>query len=288
MALQVWLPLNGTLENKGLSNVTVTNSGATVDNNGKIGKCYNFGNGNASSKGISINNNFVNIGTNRSICAWVRPKGNHYHYSGAIVSSGNWNNSSWTFCLKSDNTGFTGFDRGYKNYYSENIPINTWTHLCVTVEGNVTKFYKNGVYLGMQSRGTTFSSDAANTMIGRETYASGYFSFNGDINDVRIYDHCLSPKEVKEISKGLILHYKLDGNDIGITIPRNGGLIPDGVELYDYIEGNGTSTYLNTGINPRVKPRVVADLTFVNATDKDYWGNSAITGSAYYANFYQY
>ena len=30
------------------------------------------------------------------------------------------------------------------------------------------------------------------------------------MNDIRIYDHCLSPKEVKEIARGLILHYKLD------------------------------------------------------------------------------
>lgn len=212
MALQVWLPLNGDLKNKGCADVTVTNNGATVSNDGKIGKCYSFGNGNASSKGINIDNNFIDIGTSRSICAWVRPKGNHYHYSGAIVSSGNWNGKRWAFCLKQDNTGFTGFDQGFNSYYSTTIPVDTWTHLCVTVDGDVTKFYKNGVYLGQQSRGTTFQSDATNTMIGRETYAAGYFTFNGDINDVRIYDHCLSPAEVHEIAQGLVLHYKL--NDV--------------------------------------------------------------------------
>lgn len=210
MSLLVWLPLNGTLENKGLKgDVTVTNNGATVSDNGKIGKCYSFGNGSASSIGINIDNNFVDIGASRSICAWVKPKGNHSHYSGSIVSSGNWNGKCWAFCLKQDNTGFTGFDNNYSGYYYTDIPINTWTHLCVTVEGNVTKFYKNGVYLGQRSRGATFQSDATNTMIGRVTYGS-YFTFNGDINDFRIYDHCLSAKEVHEIAKGLVLHYKLD------------------------------------------------------------------------------
>ena len=47
MALRVWLPLNGNLENKGISNITVTNNGATVDNNGKIGKCYKLSVANA-------------------------------------------------------------------------------------------------------------------------------------------------------------------------------------------------------------------------------------------------
>ena len=51
MALQIWLPLNGDLTQQGLSNVTVTNNGATVDNNGKIGKCYSF---NGSSNYITI------------------------------------------------------------------------------------------------------------------------------------------------------------------------------------------------------------------------------------------
>ena len=30
------------------------------------------------------------------------------------------------------------------------------------------------------------------------------------MNDFRIYNHCLSNKEIEEIAKGLILHYKLD------------------------------------------------------------------------------
>ena len=42
MALQIWLPLNGTLENKGCTDVTIVNNGATVNTAGKIGSCYSF------------------------------------------------------------------------------------------------------------------------------------------------------------------------------------------------------------------------------------------------------
>lgn len=41
------MPLDGTLENKGLSQVTATNSGATVNTAGKIGSCYQFSTSNS-------------------------------------------------------------------------------------------------------------------------------------------------------------------------------------------------------------------------------------------------
>lgn len=51
MALKVWLPLNGSLENKGISEPTIALVGSpTINNSGKIGKCYTF----SGSNGISI------------------------------------------------------------------------------------------------------------------------------------------------------------------------------------------------------------------------------------------
>ena len=40
------------------------------------------------------------------------------------------------------------------------------------------------------------------------------------LNDVRIYDHCLSAAEVHEISQGLVLHYKLDSFQGGYGNPN--------------------------------------------------------------------
>ena len=67
MGLQVWLPLNGNLNNQGLSNVTVTNNGATVDDNGKIGKCYKY-----ISTHTMISNIFSANPSELTICAWMK------------------------------------------------------------------------------------------------------------------------------------------------------------------------------------------------------------------------
>ena len=247
MALQVWLPLNkdGAYQNQGLANISVDNNAVYYDS-GKLGGCYFYRDGLCQ----SFNNNLTSIiGEKRSICVWVKPAGNHIHYTGAIVSSGNWNSSNWTFGVNSNNTGVTGFGSGYNTYLSCNVPVNEWTHLACVTNGTHHDIYKNGSYIGSLTSGDSLLySDASNTTIGRETYARGYFEFNGYINDLRIYDHCLSPKEVKEISKGLVLHYPLNdayvqsttnlNKSIGInwdnwgtnTVTRNSFTSPEGTQ----------------------------------------------------------
>lgn len=213
MSLRVWLPLTKDLRNQGLDDVTVTNNGATFDMNGKLGGCYQFGNGSASSNGLFLNSNLVDVMQEEySVAVWVKPLGNHYHYNGTIFSSGDWNKTRYSFGLSQNNSQVDILCKGHNNYLTCAVPVNTWTHLiCTCDSNNIVHLYKNGEYINSSARSDKPDSDNLNqAAIGRETYANGYFTFNGMLNDFRLYDHCLSLMEIKEISKGLILHYPLN------------------------------------------------------------------------------
>ena len=213
MSLKVWLPLNGDLKNQGCTGYTITAIEASPTfTAGKIGQCYQRANTSSQiTNGLQIQDNLVStFGTAASVAVWVKPLGTHTHYNGTILSSGDWNRKRWAFGVSQDNSQVDILCGGYNNYISCPVPVNQWTHLVSTFENGVCKLYKNGVYVGEKSGQAAFDSDANWTGICRETYAGGYFGFNGCINDLRIYDHCLSAAEVHEIAQGLILHYKLD------------------------------------------------------------------------------
>jgi hypothetical protein len=103
-----------------------------------------------------------------------------------------------------------------------------WHHYAATysAEENKMAIYVDGVLKNrvdyIIGSGQTYRNVWTNNFyIGRDpnnsTANAGYF-FQGSVNDVRFYDHCLSDKEVKEISKGLIMHYKLDDAYIENTV----------------------------------------------------------------------
>ena len=206
MALRVWLPLNGTLENKGISDVTVTSNGATVNNNGKIGKCYSF---NGSSNYLYTTYNFYNL--TYSISAWI------YTTSSSVTQT--------IICDRTAvGSGFSTFliggklriDAGGNSLQWETnytYPVNTWFHLTITYDGTNVCYYINGEFKETKAQVINSSYWGSVTSIGAsQQNGSGYGNYlNGHLNDIRIYNHCLSAKEVKEISQGLVLHYRLDG-----------------------------------------------------------------------------
>lgn len=217
MSLRVWLPLNGDLKNQGLDNDIVVTPGGTVSyTTGKIGQAFISGGSTQVTNGVNLNSNLIDLFNEEgSIALWVKPNGTHVHYNGTFISSGNWNGKCWSFGVSQNNTQVDIFCSKYNTYVNCTVPEGEWTHLVSTYKNKECKLYKNGEYIASYTATMTLQSDATNTFVGRETYAGGYFGFNGLINDVRIYDHCLSPKEVKILAQGLVSHYPLNNNGWG-------------------------------------------------------------------------
>jgi len=217
MSLQLWMPLMGDLRNQGLGDYSISTLGTLSWVAGKLGsQAMKAGDGTQVVNGIRIEDTFTDLlNGNYSVSVWLKPYGTHVHYNGSVFSSGNWNtaNKRWAFGVSQDNTKVDVLCMNYNTYIDCSVPVNEWTHIVCTRDNNdIVKLYKNGNYIGERncSLDPDFASDATFTCIGRESYANGYFSFNGAIQDFRLYDHCLSPMEVKQISQGLVLHYPLN------------------------------------------------------------------------------
>jgi len=224
MALQVWLPLNGNLNNQGLKNVIATNSGAAIDSGGKIGKCYYL----SGSTSSYINTSYgTNIGTSDfSIAMWVKiptiTSGNYYAVctskTAAAASSGfgiYWNYSQKRFLWSTAN-GSTS-NEIWMSSTVDTLVYDKWIHLVMVRNSNDPKigyFYINGVRYDLASTPTVLNITSGTKLILGKT-SDNYYPIKAYYNDFRIYDHALSIKEVKELSKGLVLHYTMNDNGLG-------------------------------------------------------------------------
>lgn len=227
MALQIWLPLNGNLNNYGLSDLkfSVYQSSTTSNGSGKIGSCYT---NNSNSSGGVISDKKINLGTKHSMFCWVKMTdfysassltgilGQH-RYPTCQGMGITMKYSSSTTGYLSVNTGNGNGSRTYNTYCgSSTLSAGTWYHVGYTYNSGVIKLYVNGKLDGTHSYTSSiiedyvqlFSWSFNSSSITNEIH--GNYKLNGFLNDVRIYDHCLSDKEVSEISKGLIVHYPLD------------------------------------------------------------------------------
>ena len=213
MALQVWIPLTNNLENKGLNNAVVTNTNASLNNNGKLGKCYQFAGG-TSNAHLYLPTTVPTTTKNWSYCCWAKIISFPVGYAPLYTQRTTVNNTSRNIFIK---TAEIIVDNGARATISKTLPtLSNWNHFAVVCTATQVKVYINGTLFDSKTITNTayanMSNDATigNSKSGAGNTVNGGNLLNGYLNDIRIYDHCLSQQEIREISKGLILHYPLD------------------------------------------------------------------------------
>ena len=219
MGLQIWLPLNGDLTNQGIDKtVTITNGGATVNTEGKIGKCYAFD----GTQYIKVQSTYLKSYLSSStvpfsMACWIYLNSDE---TDRVIIFGNYNSNpfvNWELLGSGVQRLCAG---GTSNYTSVGggtaTPAITWTHLAVTYDGAKTTCYMNGKQIYTASGANTVAAvQGSDTWYLGSDVRSGATRLKGRLNDFRFYDHCLSSEEVKWISRGLVLHYSLSNRGFG-------------------------------------------------------------------------
>lgn len=206
MSLQIWLPFTKDDSNYGILNMKPTsNTGKKV--NSDHGGGYEFNN--AEKQCIHYEHNAeINNFKSFSISCWaksniaeIRPVlGLTY---GIIIY-----NAGFTALLENESDVIYEHEIATKDKFWHNYILTFDYNLkkfCYYIDGNIIKerltnnnkeykiLYNNGLYVGYNPNNDIDSN-----------------YFNGTITDVRVYNHCLSPLEIKQLSVGLIGHYPLN------------------------------------------------------------------------------
>ena len=96
------------------------------------------------------------------------------------------------------------------------VPINSWNH-CVfirDVEDNSFKIYIGGILVKRRVGIGGFDDVGLNNIRLGGDLRTGLVVLDGMLDDVRIYDHALSEKEVSEIARGAVVHYTFNSSDV--------------------------------------------------------------------------
>ena len=207
MALQIWLPLTNAnrIQNHGLlGDLTITTTPSIISG-GKLGGTLNGG-----GYKMSTDQTKMCLNNKEFSCAfWVKVTssaerklffGNDYPRQFSIFNYPTINDLHLSWANSAGTNVFSTVDSGV-------FPTNVWTHCCVTYNNPTVTVYINGNVLRTYSYTCDLTDFAKETQVIHT--ATGRY-----LNDFRVYNHCLSPKEVKEISKGLVLHYPMDNCNI--------------------------------------------------------------------------
>ncbi len=154
------------------------------------------------------------------------------------------------------------------------LPINEWHHLAITYDGSTVRQYWDGQ--PQQAR--------LNVSL-NPSYGGLYFgSWEGSVDDARVYNRPLSDTEVKRLfdeynsqisisslSKGLVFDMNMNGNAKDATPYGNNGVLENGPALVTDRKGRANSAYAF----------VPSESQYITIPDSDALSPAEITSSAW-------
>ena len=207
MSLLVWIPMTSDFNNQGISSHTVSNTGVTSYAQGKLGQCGYF---------TGEYNSYLQLDSaldslfsgDFTFAVWLCPADStrgviigEYGTTGSAAV-----NLELTAALELRFYWNGSPDILASSYY---LPQNAWTHCVLVKTSNSVKIYANGELIKTYTGTLTNRTTTLGLRVGNDYRGGSNVAYKGYMNDLRVYNHALSEKEIKLLSQGLVAHYKL-------------------------------------------------------------------------------
>lgn len=201
--LLAWYGFSGNTNDASGNNNNLTLNGgvvATTDRIGAVNSAYNF-NG---SSGYLIVNTFSEAFKQSgafSFSIWLKVEGNSS--TGVAMMSGISTSGRHIWNIQTNTTqGMFGTNKqgsAWNWAYGPSFTLNVWEHYVATYDNGSMILYKNGVQVATQSNTYTTATFSANPLyIGKGLSATSGF-FDGDIDDIGIWNRVLTAAEINNI-----------------------------------------------------------------------------------------
>ncbi|MBS1791708.1 MAG: VCBS repeat-containing protein [Acidobacteria bacterium] len=267
-----WWPGDGNANDIQGANHGTLRNGATASAAGKVGQTFSF---DGVDDHITLNSTGIVKGQTAVTCdAWVRPRGPHsngYGYGGTVI------HESVTGSGSNSRFGVFVFNDGRVNVFGRvndggstqvtttaTLPLNQWSHIAGTWSAtDGIRIYINGQQAASLPGplGPFANGNSAFIAIGTDDPFAAGDEFNGDIDEVAIFNRALSASEIQTI-------FAADSAGKCKTTPTNcpvvSGITPSNGTVGSAVTLAGTNF---TGVNAvQFASNVTAAFTVVNDT----------------------
>ncbi|MDX2189002.1 MAG: LamG-like jellyroll fold domain-containing protein, partial [Bacteroidota bacterium] len=192
-----------------VTTITACNNALQLNGNGATGPYVN----------VTSNSNDFNLGSNFTLEAWINPV-NSGNGNYTIMSKGNGNgtlDNGYIFQVQGGilmfyNTASTPywFSSGYT------IPFNTWTHVAVTYDANLLRFFVNGNVITTIGTSLNLNPGSNDFYIGNQGYSCACNRFYGQIDEARVWNVARTPNDIQAN-----LYRTIQGNLLGLVAAYN-------------------------------------------------------------------
>ncbi|WP_432824871.1 LamG-like jellyroll fold domain-containing protein [Dactylosporangium sp. CA-092794] len=142
----------------------------------------------------------LNVTTGLTLAAWIQPTGSQSGWrtimqkenDGWFLNASNDTGPLYPAGGITDNTGSTGYCSA-----TSAAPLNTWTHVALTYDGNNLRLYVNGTLVSTRAKTGAVQTTTNPLSIGGNTPYGEYFK--GLIDEVRVYNRPLTQAEIQTV-----------------------------------------------------------------------------------------